>query len=330
MEKQQHWSKVSERGSMLGIEILIWIYKVFGKGLFKVCLTPVMFYFYITGSTARQAIWYYLDNCYVSQGQAKKSGFAKFSDGFKVFFSFGVSIVDKFDAWLGKVSYDDIDIIGDEGYQALSSDHGAVIMSAHLGNMEVCRAIFNHGGHKKNLNVITYNEHAPSFNNFLKKINEDSAIDFFHINNFGPDDSIRLKQKIEDGEAVVIFADRTSVNNPDSVNFVPFLGEDAPFAVGPFALATMMDCPVYTIFCLKRKGRYQTYIEKLADPVTVKRKERQHYFKALTERFAKRLEKHVLLAPHQWYNFFNFWQTVPKPVAKPLEQSLAKPKSDNE
>ncbi|PKG82508.1 family 2 glycosyl transferase [Colwellia sp. 75C3] len=326
MKKQLHWSKVTERGSMLGIETLIFIYKIFGKGLFKVCLTPVMFYFYLTGSSARQAVWYYLDNYHVSQGQAKKTGLAKFNDGFKVFFSFGLSIVDKFDAWLGKVSFDDIDIVGDEGYQALSSGPGAVIFSAHLGNMEVCRAIFSHGENKKPLNVITYNEHTPSFNNFLKKVNADSAINFIHINNFGPDDTIKLKQKIEDGEAVVIFADRTSVNNPNSVNFAPFLGEDAPFAVGPFALATIMDCPVFTIFCIKEKGRYRTYIEKLADPIKIKRKERQQYFNDLTKRFAKRLEKHVLLAPYQWYNFFNFWHTVAKPSALPLE----KPKSDNE
>ncbi len=316
MKKQLHWSKVTERGSMLGIETLIFIYKVFGKGFFKVCLTPVMFYFYLTGGSARQAVWYYLDNYHASQGKSKKKGLAKFSDGFKVFFSFGLSIVDKFDAWLGKVRFEDIDIIGDEGYQELSSGKGAVIFSAHLGNMEVCRAIFSNGDNKKPLNVITYNEHTPSFNNFLKKVNADSAINFVHINNFGPDDTIKLKQKIEDGEAVVIFADRTSVNNPHSVNFTPFLGEDAPFAVGPFALATIMDCPVYTIFCLKQQGRYRTYIEKLADPIKVKRKERKQYFEQLTRRFAERLEKHIKLAPYQWFNFFNFWQTVDKPKSE--------------
>ena len=100
-------------------------------------------------------------------------------------------------------------------------------MSAHLGNMEVCRAIFSHGENKKPLerDYLSTNTHSPSFSNVLmKKVNADSAmVNFVHIENFGPDDTIKLKQKIEDGEAVVIiFADRTSVNNPNSVNFVPF------------------------------------------------------------------------------------------------------------
>lgn len=312
MKSELHWSKVKERGSMLGIETLIFIYKIFGKLFFKICLTPVMFYFYVTGKAARQSTWYYLNNYRSSENLSALTGFAMFKEGFKVFYSFGLSIVDKFDAWLGKVNISDIDIADEQAYQELLEAQGAVIFSAHLGNMEVCRAIFSSGENKRPLNVITYNEHTPSFNNFLKKVNADSAINFVHINNFGPDDTIKLKQKIEDGEAVVIFADRTSVNNPNSVNFSPFLGEDAPFAVGPFALATIMDCPVFTMFCLNEKGRYKTYIEKLADPIKVKRKERQQYFKDLTERFAQRLEKHVKLAPYQWYNFFNFWHTVDK------------------
>lgn len=312
MSRQLHWSKMKERGSMLGIETLVFVYKTFGKTFFKICLTPVMFYFYLTGSNARQATWYYLDNFYASQNKLKPTGWFKFSEGFKVFFSFGLSILDKFDAWLGKVKYEDIDIVDQEAYQQLVSANGSVVFSAHLGNMEVCRAIFSRGEYKRKLNVITYNEHTPSFNNFLKKVNADAAINFIHINNFGPDDTIKLKQKIEDGETVVIFADRTSVNNPNSVNFAPFLGEEAPFAKGPFALATIMDCPVFTMFCIKQDGRYRTYIEKFSDPIKVKRQQRQAYFNQLTTRFAQSLEKHVKLAPYQWYNFFNFWHTVDK------------------
>lgn len=310
MKSDLHWSKLKERGSMFGIEAFMLVYKVFGKSFFKVCLTPVMFYFYISGSSQRQAIWYYLDRYNTSQSKPTKSGFPKFFEGFKIFFSFGLSIIDKFDAWLGKVNLKDINIVNDKGYKQLLAANGAIIFSAHLGNMEVCRAIFSMGEQKKRLNVITYNEHTPSFNNFLKKVNADAAINFIHINNFGPDDTIKLKQRIEDGEAVVIFADRTSVTNPKSVCFAPFLGEEAPFAVGPFALASIMDCQVFTMFCIKKEGKYQAYIEKFADPIKVKRRDRKEYFNLLAKRFAERLENHVLLAPYQWYNFFNFWNTV--------------------
>lgn len=329
MKPEQHWSKVAERGSLIGIEILIFIYRVFGKGIFRICLTPVMFYYYLTGTDARKATWTYLDHLYSSDNKPKKQGFAKFCDGLKVFFSFGLSIVDKFDAWLGKVDSKDVDLIGDESYQEILTGDGAVLISAHLGNMEVCRTIFSD---KRPLNIISSNTHSPAFNSFMKKANADANINFFHIDNFGIGDTIKLKQKIEDKEAVIIFADRTSMNNPNNVNFVPFLGEEAPFGVGPFALATLMECPVYTIFCLKEQGRYRTYVEKLADPVKINRKERQVYFKTLTEAFAQRLEKYVRLAPYQWYNFFNFWQSVSKPDNELADKPATEPskKSDSE
>lgn len=307
-----HWSKFKERGSMLGIEVLVFIHKYLGNWLFKVILFPVMVYFYLSGSVARKSIHHYLSNLNKHQHNRVLTQGQLFRKGFRVFYNFGLAIVDKFDAWLGKVSIDDIDIVNKDAYQSLLDANGAVIFSAHLGNMEVCRAIFSSGEHKRKLNVITYNEHTPTFNNFLKKVNKDAAINFIHINNFGPADSIQLKQKIEDGEAIVIFADRTSVNNPDSVYQVPFMGEDAPFAKGPFALAAIMECPVFLMFCVKEKGRFKACIEEFAQPKKVKRKERNDYFTGLAIKYAQRLEYYCQKSPYQWFNFFNFWHNTKK------------------
>jgi len=310
MKQALHWSHFKERGSILGIEFLVAIYRLFGRHVFKVFLIPVMFYFYLTGKEARLGSWQYLDNLHTDAGRAKKSGWGKFHEGFKLYFSFGMAILDKFDAWLGKVAIDDINIATPMAYQELLDAKGSVIFSSHLGNMEVCRAIFSSGENKRPLNIITYNEHTPSFNNFLKKVNAQAAVNFIHIANFGPDDTIKLKQKIEDGESVVIFADRTSVNNPNSVHQVEFLGKKAPFAVGPFALASIMDCQVFLMFCIKENGQYNAHIEKFSEPVKVKRKERAAHFQAMAEKFAQRLGFYCHKAPYQWFNFFNFWQEI--------------------
>ncbi len=228
-----------------------------------------------------------------------------------MFHSFGLSILDKFDAWLGKIDLDDIELDENAALDELTQAGGAVVLSTHLGNMEICRAIFSTGANKRKLNVITYNEHTPTFNNFLKKVNPEAAVNFIHINNFGPDDTIMLKQRLEQGEVVVIFADRTSVNNPGSVEFVPFLSKPAPIAIGPFALATIMECPVFFMACIKdsSSGRYRTYIEPFAQPKKVSRKERKAYFTELMTRYTERLTYYCLREPYQWYNFFDFWRS---------------------
>ncbi len=310
MSENKHWSAIKERGSEGGIQILVFIYKVFGKVLFQICLFPVMLYFYLTGKIARDAAIGYWTQLEETRGSYKSNIIQKHFHAYKMFITFGLLIVDKFDAWLGKIKVGDIEVMHQNCVKSLMSSGGVVILSSHLGNMELCRAIFSTGEKKKKLNVITYNQHAPSFNNFLKKVNPEAAINFVHINNFGPSDTIFLKQKIEEGEAVVIFADRTSVANPNSVQFAPFLSKPAPFAIGPFALATIMECPVFFMTCLKdsKQGRYQAHVEEFAMPTKVPRKERQAHYQAMIERYAARLEHYCLKEPYQWNNFFDFWR----------------------
>ncbi|XQF91727.1 hypothetical protein ACOBV8_19850 (plasmid) [Pseudoalteromonas espejiana] len=102
-----------------------------------------MFYFYVTGRLSRQAIWHYLDNLNVSMGEGKRTG--RVLNKVLVVLLLGMAILDKFDAWLGKVNIKDLEIATPEGYQQLLEAKGAVIFSAHLGNMEICRAIFSMG-----------------------------------------------------------------------------------------------------------------------------------------------------------------------------------------
>lgn len=307
----QHWSSIKERGSLAGVQFLLLVYKILGKWFFKLFLAPVIFYFYCTGGVTRTAAMDYWRQLTIANNQQQLSTFQLFWHGLKSFYTFGLSILDKFDAWLGRIELEDIEIDDQQEYQKLTSTQGAVVLSTHLGNMEVCRAIFSIGDTKKKLNVITYNEHTPTFNNVLKKINPEAAINFVHINNFGPDDTIKLKQKIEDGEVVVIFADRTSVNNPQSVEYVPFLSKQTPIAIGPFALASIMDCPVFFMACIKNStsGKYRAYIKHLTDPVKVPRKERKAFFVGLMTKYTECLTYYCKKEPYQWFNFFDFWRT---------------------
>lgn len=309
-QQNKHWSAIKERGSLAGVQFLMLVYRLLGKRVFQLVCSPVIFYFFLTGGVTQKATADYWRQVNISRGVEPMSQLQLFWHGLKMFYAFGMSILDKFDAWLGKIDLKDIDIDENAALEELTQAGGAVVLSTHLGNMEVCRAIFSSGENKRPLNVITYNEHTPTFNNFLKKVNPDAAVNFIHINNFGPDDTIKLKQRIEDGEVVVIFADRTSVNNPGSVEFVPFLSKPAPIAIGPFALATIMDCPVFFMACIKdsKSGRYRTYVEPFASPIKVSRKERKTYFTQLMTRYAARLSHYCLQEPYQWFNFFDFWR----------------------
>jgi predicted LPLAT superfamily acyltransferase len=50
------------------------------------------------------------------------------------------------------------------------------------------------------------------------------------------------------------------------------------------------------------------FIEPFADPFVLPRAERQQALQKAVARYAERLEAHCLLAPMQWFNFFDFWE----------------------
>ena len=64
---------------------------------------------------------------------------------------------------------------------------------------------------------------------------------------------------------------------------------------------------MYLLFCLRIGGRYRVFIEPFADPLVLPRRRRREALELAITRYAQRLEAHCLLAPTQWFNFFDFW-----------------------
>ena len=80
-----------------------------------------------------------------------------------------------------------------------------------------------------------------------------------------------LRDKLAAGEHVAIVGDRVSVRHQERSLRVPFLGRPAPFPEGPFVLASLLECPVYLLFCFKIDGRYRMFLEPFADPFVLPR-----------------------------------------------------------
>ncbi len=94
----------------------------------------------------------------------------------------------------------------------------------------------------------------------------------------------------------------------DRAIYCDFLGSPAPFPEGPFILASLLECPVYLLFCLKTDERYDVHLVPLANPLKLPRQTRRADLQIVVERFAQKLEELCLAAPYQWFNFFDFWQ----------------------
>jgi predicted LPLAT superfamily acyltransferase len=79
--------------------------------------------------------------------------------------------------------------------------------------------------------------------------------------------------------------------------------------VGPYVLASVLECPVHLLFCLRRPAGYRVYFEPFCTQVRWQRAQRDAIIADLAQRFAARLEHYLLMEPLQWYNFYPFWHS---------------------
>ncbi|PMG97585.1 glycosyltransferase family 2 protein [Vibrio lentus] len=308
--EQPHWSRTQERGTVLGIKLLLAVYTLLGRGVFNLILRGVMRYYHLTGKRARNASEQYLFQLKAYAEQQNIELPAELTS-YNHLLSFGHTMLDKLAAWKGDFSVDNLTIHGQDQFESMvENQQGVLILGSHLGNIELCRALGRRHSNIK-INALVFTEHAERFNSVMKAVNPQSDLNLIQVTSMGPDTAILLQQKLEQGEWIVIVGDRTSTSKESRSVWAEFLGKEAPFPQGPFMLASVLKAPVFLLFGLrddsKSKPHFNVYFEHFSDKIELPRKTREHSLQQVVQKYANRLEHYTLKAPLQWYNFFNFW-----------------------
>lgn len=299
------WAQTAERGSLLGMKLLLLLYRSMGMGVVRVLLYPVVAYFFLTARSTRLASRDFLQKVRRANGE---SGRVRAGDVYRHLYQFAWAAADKMAAWAGGVQAVDVETGGTQALQSLAQrQQGVLLVGAHLGNLEMCRAL-GHAAGMRQINAVVFTHHAARFTELLAKASGAYAVNLIHVPDMGVDTAILLKDKIERGEWVVIVGDRTPASDNGRVQRVDFLGHAAPFAEGPWILASLLECPVYLLFCLRQGGRYQIHLEPFADQILLPRPARQAALHDVLQRYADRLAFYARQAPLQWFNFYDFWR----------------------
>lgn len=307
----QHWAETEERGSYWGILILLRAYKYGGHAVMRVLLAPVIAYFFVTGTKARRASLSFLRQLHKYAGSA--SPFQRnpgWRHSLQHFWQFGLASLAKTDAWIGKVNKRHVENRGNTHFHDLEeSPQGGILIGSHLGNIEVARAVAS-ATYKKRMNVLVFTEHAQSFNRALRELNANVSVDMIQVTEVDMALAIKLRERVDNGEFVVIVGDRISVTQPDHCVTHDFLGKPAAFAIGPWVLASILECPVYFLFCLRapKQSRYHLYLDLVTEQLTLPRRQRQQALQKILDQYVAQMETLCIRYPYQWFNFFDFWQ----------------------
>ncbi len=212
---------------------------------------------------------------------------------------FSTVVIDRFAMYAGQKF--DIVMKGYEHFERLAKQkEGFVQLSAHIGNYEL--AGYNLVAKDKRMHALVYGGEKEFVMDERDKMLEASRIGMIAIK---PDMShiFEVNEVLAKGEIVSMPADRmTGSLKKVSANF---FGRQVNLPAGPFTVAAMRGCDVLAVNVMKSAMRQYTI---QVTPLTYdKQQSRQEQVKQLAQAYATEMERMVRKYPHQWYNYYDFW-----------------------
>jgi predicted LPLAT superfamily acyltransferase len=299
------WTNRPERSNMLMLRVMTFISLRFGRPVGRVILHGIALYFLLFSPKSRNA-----STTYLSLALGRQTTWL---DMYRHFFSFASTIHDRIYLINQRFDLFNIQIIGQHYIDNLvAQKHGLFLIGAHMGSFEVIQAI---GRQVPDLQVsiVMHEDNALKINAMLESINPKATADIIGMGRI--DSLLKVSERLAKGSIVGVLADRAL--GEDILHPASLLGKTVYFPTGSFRMAALMRQRVIFMVGLYLGGnRYQINFEPLADFSQLASGHRTAAVAEAVTRYAELLEKYGRLAPYNWFNFFDFWQTPPTHLHK--------------
>ena len=310
--RRQHWAQINEFTFVAGMRLLFSTCRILGRWPFRIALYPVLLWYMVAQREARVSSRDYLWRVAAALQDASriKPGMVTV---LRHFASFAENLLDKMLLWSGLFRTDLVKLQGEE---LIAAKRGGLLICCHLGNLELCRVLSKQMPGLK-LTALIHTKHAERFNRLLAQLDPDSQLNLMQVTELSAGTAMLLSDKIAQGEFVAIAGDRIPASQNPRIALAQFLGETAPFPVGPYILASLLQCPTYLMFSIRTGNTSEIHFELFRESIHLPRKGRDELLAGLVGEYARRLEHFCLRAPLQWFNFYDFWHlpTVDTPDA---------------
>ncbi|EJE52275.1 putative acyltransferase [Acidovorax sp. CF316] len=300
-----HWAQLGENTFVAGMWLMVQVHRFLGRWPFLLCLYPIVAYYWLASPVARRASLQYLQRMQAAHGLwPRMPGWRQSQRHFRMF---AQVILDKLLALSGRYRFDRVAFTGREPLNALlAQGQGAVVVTAHMGCIELCRAVAERRSGLR-LSILVHTAHAERFNRVLQRLAPDSGVQLLQVTEFNAATAMMLAERVARGELIAIAGDRVPVRE-SRVTHAPFLGHQAPFPCGPYILASVLECPLYFMGCVHEGAGYAVEFVPLAERVLLPRARREQALAEYAALFAQQLERMLRKAPYDWFNFFPFWE----------------------
>jgi len=290
--------EAKKRGNTLGV----WFFKVFLRFfglrgayglLYIVCIYYVLFdRAAVCGAAA------YIKRRFPSHGFVKRLRHI-----YLLFVSQGKQLIDRY-AIVSGCEIFDMQIRGYEQIESLvqSSQHGIILLTAHVGNWQVAMTALKKL--EKTVYLVMRPEDNPAVQSSLRISREQN-----HVKIISPEQDlggiVEIMNKLKEKNIVSIMGDRRYGFRAVEASF---LGEKAWFPYGGFTIAAAAKCPVVVLLSEKVSAyKYIVDVSNVLYPCYVNGEDKHHQLQQWVQKFVTILEEYTRKHPYQYFSFHDVW-----------------------
>ncbi len=309
------WAASGERSNLLALKVMAWIAVHLGRPAARWLLHPITAYFLLFAPTARRHGTRYLRR---ALGRAPT-----WRDHYQRTHAFASVVLDRIYFVRGQLSLFDIQLVNPHLLDdCLAQGRGVFMLGAHMGSFEALHAI---GANRPGMRVamVMYPDNARMVHRVLQSIAPKFEMGIIAVGR--PGSTLAIRDWLDANGLVGLLGDRhvpsastAPAEGPRTASVrLPFLGQEASFNEGPLRLAQVLKRRVIFMVALYQGGkRYEMRFLELADfRQPVAQAEREGQLRTALQRYVLQLEALVREAPHNWFNFYDYWHEDTRPAA---------------
>lgn len=294
------WQAHRERSTPLAVKTIIWIALHLGRSVARLILYPIAGYFLLFAPKQRRASLNYLKRVLNRK--------PTWLDAARHIHCFSATILDRVYLITGQFEKLAISFPAENMPLKYSRDGvGCLLLGSHVGSFEVLRSY----AVKKcplPIKILMYEGQTPMIIKIFHALNPDVANTLIPLDG-NPNSLLKVKEAIDSGCAVGLLGDRVMAEGQEKTVRCKLLGEEVALPSAPILIAASLKVPLIVFFGIYHGGnRYQIHFELLAEEITLSRNNRQQDIQMWAQKYADILEKHILAAPYNWFNFYDYWQ----------------------
>jgi predicted LPLAT superfamily acyltransferase len=285
------------RGTAFGYRIFIVVCKTLGLAPAYVLLRFVsLYYFLFLRKTSNHIYSYFRIRYHYGKWKSLRNVYRNY-------YRFGQTLLDKMIVLAGLNNQFTYHFDGEENLKEIVRQNtGGILISAHVGNWEIAGHFLNRLNCR--VNIVMFDGEHQQIKKYLDQLSVERTFNVIVVK-----DSLshvyEIGSALQRNELICMHADRFLEGN--KTKLYPFLGEDALFPIGPFALAAGFQVPVSFVFAFKETKSHYHFFG--SEPFTRQENESKSvYADRLMGVFARETEQKIKMYPEQWFNYYNFWK----------------------